>query len=112
MPKYMILIGGPEHSRAGDPSYAPVMAKYQEWTQKIIADGQMVMAHKLFDHQGRRLSIDAGKVIDGPHVETKETVGGFYIIEARTLAEATAVASECPTLTMQGGFVDVRPVEF
>ena len=45
---------------------------------------------------------------DGPYVETKEQFGGYYLIEAKDLDEAIAIAAEIPTA--QYGSVEVRPV--
>lgn len=48
-------------------------------------------------------------VSDGPFIEAKELVGGFYIINANSLEEATELAKACPVL-LQGGKIEVRPV--
>jgi hypothetical protein len=48
-------------------------------------------------------------ITDGPFAETKEVLGGFYVIEARDLNEAIQVASKSPSLRM--GSVEVRPIE-
>ncbi|RZS90344.1 hypothetical protein EV189_2129 [Motilibacter rhizosphaerae] len=47
-------------------------------------------------------------VTDGPFVETKEVLGGYYLLEAADLDEAVALAHQVPTL---GGGVEVRPVQ-
>lgn len=56
------------------------------------------------------LRIDGGKVsiTDGPFAETKEQLGGFYLIEARDLNEAIHLASKMPPARL--GCVEVRPV--
>lgn len=48
-----------------------------------------------------------GTVTDGPFVETKEALGGFYLVEARDLDHAVEIAKLCPA---PGGGVEVRPV--
>jgi hypothetical protein len=48
-------------------------------------------------------------VTDGPFIESKELLGGFYIINANSLEEATELAKGCPTLGL-GGSVEVREV--
>jgi len=48
-------------------------------------------------------------VTDGPFAETKEALGGFYVIEADSPAEAAAIAARVPSARM-GGTVEVRPV--
>jgi hypothetical protein len=52
--------------------------------------------------QGQRL------VTDGPFAETKEALGGFYLIEARDLDEAIEVAAKCPGA--RTGSMEVRPI--
>ena len=53
---------------------------------------------------------EAGLVTtDGPFAETKEALGGFYVIEARDLDEALAIAGRCPGLKY-GSSIEVRPV--
>ena len=53
-------------------------------------------------------SADGGRVIDGPFSETKELVGGFFVLELDSLEEAKAIAQRCPHLAI--GAVSVRPV--
>ena len=48
-------------------------------------------------------------VTDGPFAETKETLGGYYLIEADTLDDATAIAARIPSARL-GGKIEVRPV--
>jgi hypothetical protein len=48
-------------------------------------------------------------VTDGPFAETKEILGGYYLVETATLAEAEAIAAQIPSARL-GGTVEVRPV--
>ena len=50
-------------------------------------------------------------MVDGPFVETKEAVGGIFVIEADSLEHATEIARDCPVLLAQNGYVEVRAVE-
>lgn len=108
MSKFMINIfyGNGKPSLEGEA----LMQKYREWSQEIGA--KIASAHKLRDGQGRRLELSGGKVNDGPYIETKESIGGFYIVEAKSYGEAMSLAAGCPTLLYGGGFVEVREVEF
>ena len=114
MAKYMINIcyGDIEQRKkslhSGDNAF--VMNKYREWSEKIAS--KIVVAHKLKDGEGRVLNLADGKVKDGPFAETKETIGGFYIVEAKNYDEAQQIAADCPTLLFQGGYVEIREVEF
>lgn len=113
MSKYMINIcyGDLEKRKQskhpGDNEF--IMNKYREWSQKM---GQkIVAAHKLRDQGGRKLDLVNGELKDGPYTETKESIGGFYIVEAPNYDEAVKMAKDCPTLLYQGGYVEVREVE-
>lgn len=61
------------------------------------------------DAEGVRLQVRGGKrtVSDGPFTESKEIVGGFFLLECRTREEALAIAHECPALEW-GAIVEVR----
>jgi hypothetical protein len=81
------------------------LEKYMAWTKKP------------FTVDSKRLGADPGKVLkptngkpratDGPFSETKEVLGGFYLIEARDYDEAVARASEHPHIEY-GGTIEVR----
>lgn len=110
MKKYMINICYGNQKKREETDMQFLMQKYQEWSQKIAS--RVVIAHKLKDGEGRRLDLVNQEVKDGPFVETKETVGGFYIVNAENYEEACKIAEDCPTLRYQGGYVEVREVEF
>lgn len=112
MPQYMLVLGGVDPSRRSTSlDYEEVMKRYQAWGDKLRAKRQFVDSHKLKDGAGRRLTFRDGKVVDGPFAESKETIGGYYLIEAKDLDEAVEIARECPTVTIHQGFCEVRPVE-
>lgn len=112
--KYMINICYGDRSKRSQSAHpndsAYIMGKFKEWSQKIAS--QTIMAHKLKDGEGRKLDLIDGRIKDGPFTETKEAIGGFYIIEAKSYDEAVEIAKGCPTLLYQGGYVEVREVEF
>ncbi len=57
-------------------------------------------------------NVAAGGVItDGPFAEGKEVIGGFSIIKAKDLAEASEIAKGCPIFEFPDGRVEVRPVQ-
>jgi hypothetical protein len=56
-----------------------------------------------------RIRNDKASITDGPFAETKEVLGGFYVIEARDLNEAIRWASKSPSLRL--GSVEVRPID-
>lgn len=110
MAQYMLVLGGTEDRNHASLSYEEIIQKYIAWSIKLRENGHYVDANKLEDGVGRRLVGRAGRVTDGPYVETKESIGGYYIIEAASLDEAVAIAKECPTVAVQNGFCEVRLV--
>jgi hypothetical protein len=113
MPKYMLIAGGADvDKRVGNPKMAPVMLeRYMAWIQKLRESGRFHGSYKLHDQTGRRLTIRGGEVIDGPFIESKDAVGGIFLIEAASLDEASEVAKTCPNLDLQNGYMEVRVVE-
>ena len=107
MPKYLCLqrslpaagFGGAKPSPA---EMQAMYAKFNEWREKFQKN--------LVDLGGR---LGKGRVAlpnpapDGPLVEVKELVGGYMIVEAESLEEATRVAAECPGLVRPGSGVEV-----
>jgi hypothetical protein len=85
-------------------------AAHLELNEELIASGQFIEAEPLEPSSATtRVRVRNGKttLLDGPFVETKEQVAGFYLIEARDLNEAIQVATRLPSAAY--GTVEVRP---
>jgi hypothetical protein len=113
MPKFILIVGGADvDKRSGNPTFAPKMLeRYMAWIQQLRDSRHYAGSYKLRDQIGRRLTIRGGEVIDGPFIESKDAVGGIFLIDADSLDDATDVARSCPCLDLQNGYVDVRVVE-
>ena len=85
------------------------LQQYFDWSDKLRREGRLVSADELADG-GKTVRARGGQlVIDGPFVETKDAIGGYYLIEAASEDEAAEVAKGCPALN-HGGFVEVRGI--
>jgi len=113
MSKYMLILGGADlDKRSGNANLAPAMfERYSKWLQSIRQSGAYVGSYKLYDQTGTRLTVRGGEVVEGPFVESKEAIGGIFIVESASLAEATKIGRECPVLDLQNGYVEVRVLE-
>jgi hypothetical protein len=113
MAKFMLIAGGADvDKRSGNPALAPEMLeRYMRWLKGLRDSGRYVASFKLHDQTGRRLAIRGGEVIDGPFIESKEAVGGIFVIEAESLDVAADVARSCPNLDLQNGYMEVRIIE-
>ena len=111
--RYMLLIGSSDKN-APMPTKAQmdtIMQGHMRFGQELHASGKMVVGERLRpDSEASRIRVKAGhrQVMDGPFAETKEALGGFYLIEAATKEEAVEWGKKIPLL--EGGFVDVVPV--
>ena len=78
-------------------------------TETATAAGKATAGAPL-ECEGKVVSGKRGRVIsDGPFAESKETVGGYFLLKVNTLDEAVAIAQQCPGLPF-GAKVEVRPV--
>jgi hypothetical protein len=113
MPKFMLIAGGADvDKRSTNPRLAPVMLeRYMAWLQGLRESGRYIGSYKPYGQTGRRLTIRGGEVIDGPFIESKDAVGGIFILEAESLDAAAEIARACPNLDLQNGYVEVRVIE-
>jgi hypothetical protein len=84
---------------------------YREFTESIRASGHFVACNRLLPaNTATTIRVRQGRVAvtDGPYVETKEQLGGYFVIEARDLNEAIQVAARIPGAAI--GCVELRPV--
>ena len=111
--KYLCLIYDEEKKMAAMPKsdMDAMMAEYGAYTEGIRKGGKYLAGEALQPvHTATTLRIRSGKLstTDGPFAETKEQLGGFYLVEARDLNDAIQVASKIPSV--RTGSVEVRPV--
>ncbi|HEX6136865.1 MAG TPA: YciI family protein [Casimicrobiaceae bacterium] len=86
-------------------------AEYAEFNRSVQASGHYVDCNRLLPPgAATTVRVRNGRIstTDGPFVETKEQLGGYYVVEARDLNEAILVASRIPGASV--GCVEVRPI--
>ena len=84
-----------------------VMRKWQDWMGSIAAQNKLTDRGNRLESAGAVVRHDT--VIDGPFVEVKEGIGGYTIIKADSLQEASEISKGCPVLLV-GGSVEVREI--
>src|SRR5204863_4222196 len=91
VPRYMLLLGGADlDKRSANTALARTMLEqYSAWVQSLAQAGRLRETYKLDDRVGARLNVRGGEVLEGPFIETKDAIGGIFIIEADSLEEAT-----------------------
>lgn len=104
----MLIFHGPGSATQSPEQMEENMGKWMAWIDKLNKEERYVSGEPLLPG-GKLVKGADKKVTDGPYTEGKEVVGGFFIINAKDLAEAANVAKECPDFE-QGGTVQVRQV--
>jgi hypothetical protein len=113
MPKYMLFLHedqGQFADRAREEMMR-VIKEYSAWATKMREEKRFVGGEKLAEDAGKVLRSKNGRIMvtDGPYAESKEIVGGFFTIMAKSYDEACEIAKECPHLKY-GGRVEVREI--
>jgi hypothetical protein len=111
--KYMLLIHSPEafYKTASKADTEQVIAAYGAYTEAMKKAGVMVGADRLQPvATATTVRGTNGKttVLDGPYAETKEQLGGYYLIDVADLDAALSWAARCPGASH--GAVEVRPI--
>lgn len=111
--QYMLLIYGDEKIWADLPpeKVAEEMGAYFAYTEALAKSGKLKSGDELQPISSARTVSRMGgapSVVDGPFAETKEQLGGYYLIEADSIEEAVDWAEKCPGARY--GRVEVRPV--
>lgn len=112
--KYMCLIyTAPDaNPHPGTAEFGAFMKGYADFTQKVIAEGKLVSGESLQAVEtATTVSVRDGKrtITDGPFAETKEQLGGYYVLDCASLDEALDYAAQIPSA--EHGRIEVRPVE-
>ena len=111
--KYMLVLVG-EEGGWEDATPEQMKAEMDQWAtfgEKLVAEGAFIAGEGLQESATAttvRIGGDGERTVtDGPFAETKEQVGGFYLLECKDLDEALAWAKQVP---LSAGAVEVRPV--
>lgn len=115
--EYMVLLYSEHDDSAegpapGSPEFNAMMGEWMAYNQKLIDGGHWISGASLAPSMTATTVAkdDAGyTVTDGPFMETKEDIGGYYLIEAADLDQAIELAAAVP---IQHGHFEVRPVAF
>jgi hypothetical protein len=107
MAQYAVLIYA--HDSAHAPDAAPADTEPSDrHADELVKTNAMLVAYALTPRE-MATSVRAESITDGPFIDSKEIVAGFYVIEAPDLDAALAIAGTNPVLRAGGG-LEVRPV--
>src|ERR1039457_2871408 len=109
MAEYLILINEDESSYAtASPAVLQeVMEAHNRFAKQVEETGGSIVSGRGLQPTPTPTPVPGGVVTDGPFAETKEALGGFYLVEARDLDHALEIGKLCPA---RFGGVEVRPI--
>jgi len=106
---YMLLFRGTELRKSlSTEELQKVSEDWMAWFRRLTEQGKAVAGNPL-EREGKIVSAKDRIVSDGPFAESKEAIGGYFLLDVATMDEALAIAKECPGLPY-GIRVEVRPV--
>ncbi len=114
--RYMLLIYDDfaPYETATEDQQKELFARYMSFTKDLAASGRMKAGDPLQPpFTGTTIRVQAGKKLasDGPYAETKEQLGGYYIVDVKDVDEASDLAAEiCKLHTWNSVAVEVRPI--
>ncbi len=111
--RYLLLITGDEAQiQGGTPEQGEaMMAEYAEFGKSMAERGVLQGGERLrFSSDATTVRVRNGEVLatDGPFAETKEQLGGYYVVDCKDLDEAIEVAAKIPGARI--GSIEVRPI--
>ena len=107
---YMLIFRGNDwHKGLSPEEMQNVSERWMAWFKGLLEQGKAAAGNPLAP-EGKIVSGKNGRVVaDGPFAESKEAVGGYFLLKVDSLDEAVAIAQQCPGLP-HGAKIEVRPV--
>ncbi len=106
---HMLIFRGTDWYKGLSPEeMQKVGEQWMAWFTRLKDEGAAIAGNPL-EKEGKIVSGKNAQVTDGPFAESKETIGGYFLLKVGTLDEAVVIAQQCPGLSY-GIRVEVRPV--
>jgi len=111
MPRYMLNAFDRPMPEVSPAQMQAIVQRYIEWTKRMQATGMLLDGYKLKESEGRCIRKgDAGMVVtDGPFAESKEVLGGYWMLEAPTYEAIVAQLADHPHLEF--GTLELRAID-
>jgi len=108
--EYILLFRGTDwHKGLSPEEMEKVMNQWMAWFNRLTEEGKAKAGQPL-ERGGKIISGKKGRVVaDGPYAESKEEIGGYFLLQVNNEDEAVAIARQCPGLDY-GAIVEVRTV--
>ncbi|MEQ6124281.1 YciI family protein [Pseudotenacibaculum sp. MALMAid0570] len=111
MSNFLFLFrGGDENMRSlSQEEKETHMILWQKWMGKLIQEKHLIDGLPL-DSKGKVIANQGDVITDGPFAEGAEMIGGYLIVSAKDLSEATEISKDCPIFDYDGSTVEIREI--
>ena len=109
--KFMVLVKATKDSEAGVHPDENVILETMRFNEEMVKAGVLLDAGGLWpSSEGKRIRVEGTtrEIIDGPFAETKELVGGYWMVQAKSFDDVMAWMLRCPTLRADGSELEIR----
>jgi hypothetical protein len=109
--KFLVLIKATKDSEAGVHPEERAIMETMRFNEEMVKAGVLLDAGGLYpSSQGKRIRVtgDSQQITDGPFTETKELVGGYFMMKASSFDEVIEWMKRCPALHADGAEVEIR----
>jgi hypothetical protein len=104
--EYILLFRGGLEGGLSPDDVQQFVDRFMAWADRLTKEGKLRTGHPLGDQ--RKIVSGKNRVVsDGPFAETKETLGGYFVLEVTNVDEALVIAKDCPGLDY-GIYIEVR----
>ncbi|MFC3077762.1 YciI family protein [Phenylobacterium terrae] len=114
MTQYMLVLhdAPADYAELGLQELSALVQRYVDWVEDLKRSGHFVASYKLGAEGGRMLTPESTRPVpsDGPYAEAKDVIGGAFVIAARDLDEAEAIARTSPHLRGRNR-IEIRVVD-
>src|SRR4051812_7379477 len=111
MPRFMVMVKATEESEAGVMPSEDLLAAMGRYNEELVKAGVLLAGEGLHpSSKGVRVRFSGKdrKVIDGPFVETKELIAGYWLIQTKSLEEAIEWVKRCPNPMERESEIEIR----
>jgi hypothetical protein len=112
--RVMVIVKATKNSEAGLMPSEKLLAEMGQYNEELVKAGIMLAGEGLHpSSKGKRIQFSGGKraVVDGPFVETKELIAGFWLWQVKSIEEAVEWARRCPDpMPGEDAELEIRPV--
>jgi hypothetical protein len=108
--RFMLIVKADQASEAGVPPSREMLTKMGKFNEELVKAGVLLAAEGLqASSKGARVTFSGGKpsVVDGPFTETKELIGGFWLVQVKSRDEAIEWIKRAP---FENAVVEIRQV--